>query len=376
MEQNQYPRIFKSVGWITLISFILFFALINFVVWLFFKDRVTVGKRFHSPVSYAEIINKIELVKKDKNKKIIFFGSSPMAGAAGSYSDEDVIPFQFAKNVHSGVSVYDFAYSGGRPFDELIIATLLKDQADLFVFEINATLLRNDMIEGAKEDRTKYLRVQNLLSANYRTIFKENPDVEQCLKSYNLTPPHELFFDISGYVPLIKHKDEVNYLLFGKPFPLFFGSAITGVLELFKHGDKQIVWGEIFKPAKLLPFVKNNVKAIEGPVQLLESSISSCIVKALAVYSAKNNVPAVFYLSPHSPEWTRLQRPQRQYAENNNFMLSLVQGVESVDLDTAQTIPAEDFADPDHFNPDGHKKVADALYDFIKNIDAYKKLVK
>lgn len=374
MENNQYPKIFKFTDWTAVWSFIVLFALINILVFLFFKNRIVENKRFHSPASYAEIKNKIELIKKDTNKKIIFLGASAMWGAPGITNAEDTIPLKFANNARDGVSVYNLSFPAARPLDILIMTTLLKDQADLFVIDINSDYFKDDLAQGAKEDRTKYIRVQNLLSANYREIFKENPTVEQCLKNYNLTPPHELFFDISPYIPLVKYKDEINYFLFGKPFPLFFSNIITGVLELFKSGEKQVVWHDIFKPQENLPF--NDIKVNQAIVRPLQTSINSCAANALADYVIKKSMPVIFYVSPHSQESTKLQRLQLQYAQNSNFISDLYKGTNFINLDIAQTVPAGDFMDEMHFNPDGHKRISDALYSFIRSIPDFKKLIK
>ncbi|MBI2037812.1 MAG: hypothetical protein HYT15_02675 [Candidatus Magasanikbacteria bacterium] len=374
MNQKNYPKILAFLKWSSLVSFVIFFIVVNIAIFFIFKNSPTNYKRLHSPTSYGEIKNKIEAVKRDKNKKIIFLGASSMWGAPGITDAEDTIPFQFARHIAGGVSVYNFSFPSAHPLDVLIITTLLKDQADLFVIDINSDYLKADAVAGAKEDRKKYLRVHRLLSANYRNVFKESSAVEGCLSQYELREPYEIFIDIAPHIPLLKYKDEINYALFGKPFPLFFSNVLNGALELFKSGQKQVVWRDIFKPKEDFPV--NNINIHEGKVEELKPSINSCVSQALAGYIAATNIPAIFYLTPRSPEVTKLQRPQAEYGKNKKFILGLYKNANIIDLDAAQAVASSNFIDEIHFNKTGHKQVAESLVNFIKTANGYKELVK
>jgi hypothetical protein len=102
MHQKNYPKIFEFVRWSAVASFAVCFVIINVVVFYLLKDVSLNHKRLHSPTSYGEIKNKIELVEKDPNKKIIFLGASAMWGAPGITDAEETVPFQFAKKNRGG----------------------------------------------------------------------------------------------------------------------------------------------------------------------------------------------------------------------------------------------------------------------------------
>lgn len=374
MHQKNYPKIFEFVRWSAVASFAVCFVIINVVVFYLLKDVSLNHKRLHSPTSYGEIKNKIELVEKDPNKKIIFLGASAMWGAPGITDAEETVPFQFAKKIEGDVSVYNFSFPAAHPLDILIMSVLLKNKADLFFIDINSDYLKADSVIGAKEDRRKYLRVYKLLSANYRAVFSESSEVQQCLKQYGLVQPYEAYFDISSYIPLLKYKDEVNYLVLGKPFQQFFANILNGMLEFFKTGEKQVVWKDIFKQHEDFPVKSTRVNTEK--VVALSPSINSCVSQAISSYFVKNNIPAIFYLSPHSPEATRLERSQAQYKENKRFIANLYAGTLFIDLDTVQPITSSDFIDETHFNKTGHAALAEKLFEFMNGRTVFSNIFK
>lgn len=369
MQQKNYPKIFEFAGWSVLISFAVFFIIINILVFYLLKNTSLNHKRLHSPTSYGEIKNKVELVEKDSNKKIIFLGASAMWGAPGITDADDTVPFQFAKKVKGDVSVYNFSFPAAHPLDVLALSILLKNKADIFFVDINSDYLKPEASVGAKEDRRKYLRVHKLLSANYRAIFKESPEAEGCLQQYGLTQPYEFYFDMSSHIPLLKYKDEINYLFLGKPFQQFFSNILTGILELFKTGAKQVVWKDIFKPHEDFPV--RAVRINDEKVVPFAPSVNSCVSKAISKFFVKNSIPAIFYVSPHNPEATQLEKVQTQYKANQQFIAGLYAGTLYVDLDEAQPVAPGDFIDEIHFNKKGHEAVAEKLFQFMSNQESF-----
>jgi hypothetical protein len=324
-------------------------------------------KRFKT-YSYQELMSKIEEIKKDKNRKVIFLGASSMWGARGIDRAQDTIPWQFAERTRQGVSVYNLSYPSMRPLDAFIITYLLKDDAHLFVVDISSAYFKKEYTRGVKEDYSKYIRIQRLLLNHQEDFLKHYPEVLACLQTYDVVPRRELYFDSARFIPLMRYKEEINYWLFGKHFSLFINDIVTGIIEIFKpSAEKTTQWNALFKPPKDLPPDKRLLKPNPFETEKFESSLNECIARQYDVFITNQHIPVVMYISPHSPELTQQERSNPVYDQNIQFIKNVYKGSTLFDLDTTNTLREEEYVDEIHFTVEGHKKLADLLYRKIKD---------
>lgn len=378
MDNNKYPRIFTISSWWVVLYTVVFFTAINVVVAWVFKNNFAVAERLHSQASYQEIKEVITRINQDPRHKIVFLGGSVMWGGQGIDKAEDAIPLQFKKYVADGVAVYDLAYGAARPLDQFIILTQLKN-VDLFVTDVNSNFHVAAYNQGIKEDYSKYIRVQSLLNNNRDDLFAKSPAAAVCLKKMGITPVQDRTSVLADQLPLVHYKDEINYRLFGKHFALAAEYLLNGLVNIFKTGPQGFEWSKVLAPTGEAFDPRENTTVFTTMPEALHPTLNSCIDQAFSEYVHRTKSPVLFYVSPHSPLMTKLQRQDPVYNQNVAFMSSLFEKNFFVNFDATTTtppVPAEGFVDEVHLNAIGHTALVNQLVKIIKGSEKYNQLLK
>lgn len=370
MDHNTYPKIWPLASWWIMAYAVIFFVLINGLVALAFRHSSGVKERFSSQASYQEIRTAIDAIDHDSHRKIVFLGGSAMWGGLGIARADQAMPLVMRQYLQSDVHVYNLAYPSSRPLDALVILSQL-DRVELVVIDINAGFLTALYDEGVKEDYSKYIRVQNSLRAYRNHVFEKSPATQACLAAHGVFPTQDVIGPVVSHLPLVFYKDQINYQLFGKHFSLFTETLIASTLDLAKGNTSG--WSQLFAPPQEAVNEVVNHQVILSPPEQLRPTLNSCIAQALGTYVADNNVPAIFYISPHSPMMTSVQRQSPVYAANLRFLEGLFPEniVYDFDASSTQAIPAIDFVDEVHFNAHGHEALAKVLSDKLKVLPKY-----
>lgn|GEM_PF-2915725 len=377
MDNNLYPKIYviKSI-WIIVYT-IIFFIIINLLVAYFFRNTSDIPLQIETNSSYVSIEKAINAVKKSPGKKIIFIGGSALRGGRGVSIPEQVTPYLFNSFIAKGVTIYNFSFPSAKPLDQFLFFWLLNNTADLYIVDVNTLFFESVYAHGVVEDYTKYNRINELLLSNAGQFLKESPEAEKCLSDNGILPQQKYSFSMFEKMPIVAYKDEINSILFGKNFSLFFDSLISAGLDFFKTGGKQTDWVRLFKPPMEVNDQKPFSELSKEPLKAFEPSLNSCILHAFAIFVARNHKPVVFYISPHSQFTTQVQRKSSIYNENLSFIESqFTSSTTFFDLDktSLQPVTAEGFADEVHFNILGHQQFSRYLYELIKKIPAYAQL--
>jgi hypothetical protein len=377
MDNNKYPKIFLINSWLILLYFILFFLLFNILAEFLYNKQLSEEMRFKSPASQQEVMSLIEKINNDPRRKIIFLGGSAMWGGLGISRAEDTIPVQFKKHVAPGVGVYNMSYGAARPLDQLLILSQIKNY-DLAIIDVNTRSYSAEANQGVKEDYSKYVRIQALLNAYKDDLFAKSTNIQRCLNASGLYPKQDYTSGLVKYVPLVKYKDEINNRFFGKSFPFVADYLLAGLLGVFKPNKHDWHWNLVFAPIKDDFTTAENTNILKDPQQKFFPTLNSCIDQAMNQYVYDNNLPVVFYLSPHSPLMTSLQRKDLVYNQNTNFVLGLFSSSTIIDFDssTSSVVPYTAFVDELHFTVVGHKAITEALVSNLKQIFRYSVLLK
>lgn len=376
MDNNKYPKLREwTSAWIIVYA-VIFFVFINCIVYFVFKDTSSRNFEIDTDSSYVAIKAKFDIVKKDKNKKVIFIGGSALRGGRVA-STEETAPFLFSKYVKKGTSIYNFSFPSAKPLDQFLFFWLLRDSADLFIVDVNTLFLKEVYANGVAGDSTKYNRISELLQSNADAFLADVPEVKKCLNENGIFPIQGRSFDLYERLPVVRYKDDINFALFGKHFSLFFDSLISAFLDLAKTGGRQTDWKNILKPTPPLadhgPFMELTKEKLEK----LDVSLNSCVLSSFSYYTRQNDMPVVFYVSPHSRYATSVQRKDPIYEENLLFTESLFSSSTyffDLDKKDVNPVPNEDFADEVHFNKAGHKMFAEYLVNLVKNIPRFSPL--
>jgi hypothetical protein len=207
----------------------LFFSLINIVVWYLYRGEYQGQSRLDNPVSYREVEEIVHTISNDTRPKIVFLGASSMWGGGGVTLAEQALPVQVATRVATGTVVYNLSFPAARPLDLFLLLYRLQGKANLFVVDINTAHLHKAYGQGVAADRTKYLRLQNLLTTQLKSFTRDNPAAMNCLQVEHIQPSQEIFVDFAPYLPVVRYKDVINRSLFGKHYSLFFSDLIGRV---------------------------------------------------------------------------------------------------------------------------------------------------
>ncbi len=371
MDSNTYPKIYHLRSWLVLISAVIFFVLINLGIYFLFHGADEKRPRFHVSASYEEVLAKIEQVKADPNKKIIFLGPSSMWGW-GLANISDAAPAQLKKYVLPGVSVYNFSLPAAHTADEFAIVALLKGKADLFITSIVPFFLDNKNDVGVQDDHEKYIRIQSLLQKNYSYLFAQSPAFKKCLSEYGVLPHSDISFDSSRYIPAVRYRTNINEAVLGIEYTLFFDKVLANIIYAVK--GQKIDFADLFssqeKAAMIVPHPSPSSKFNYQTFPSYQPGINSCILQAFATYIVENKAPVIFYTVPEDPALIYKTPSQTKvYQENINFIKKMIKPVKTdlFNMDSIN-IKTEDFYDQEHFDALGHQEIASGLYQWLKTL--------
>jgi hypothetical protein len=300
-----------------------------------------------------------------------------MWGGLGIEHAEQSVPYVMKQYLKQDVNVYNLSYPSARPLDELAILSQLK-HVDLVIVDINSGFLTAIYNEGVREDYSKYIRVHNLLSLYRNDIFDKSSSTARCLNAHGLYPTQDYLGSLVSRLPLVKYKDEINYAIFGKHFSLFSEALLAGIVNLVKGDVSGIRWSVLFSPPRDAINNQVNQTVLLGPPEKLQPTLNSCLANALGEYVTDSHLPVIFYISPHSPIMTSMERKSPIYSENLMFLESLFSKnvLFNFDAPNNQVVLGDDFVDEVHFNAHGHAALAQALAERLKSMSQYKKLFK
>lgn len=375
MDNNSYPKIREWINGTVLVWALIFFGLLNGLVWAVFRNSNTGVKRLESPVSYRELDQIIKTVEADTRPKVVFLGASSIWGGGGISSPAQALPGQFEAFLATGTVAYNISFPAARPLDLYLLLYRLQGKADLFVVDISTAHLGKSYGQGVVADRTKYLRVQNLLQTQISKFKKDNVEAWQCLRDEGINPKLEWFFDFGAIFPIVEYKDAINRVLFGKHFSLFVSDVISRALNV-RPGISAAHWSGLFSaPVDIAPLPGVTSTPNQAPFVPYAPSLNSCVTQAMAEFVVSEKIPAVFYISPHSPIITENYRAAGLYQEQLVWVRSLYGRATVFDPDTARVLYAGDFYDETHFYPAGHQRLAEWLWLQLKETE-FKRLFK
>lgn len=367
MDNNRYPIVKSWAQWPTFWWGLFFFCVINWLVWIFARGVYLGQSRLDSPVSFREIESIAQEITADSRPKVVFLGASSMWGGGGIREVKQTIPALVGAQLATGTVMYNLSFPAARPLDLYLLMYRLRGHVDLFVVDISTAHLGRAYGQGVTADRTKYLRVQNLLATQVKDFIRENPSALRCLNDANIYPKQEIFVNFAPFLPIVQYKDVINRWFFGKHFSLFISDVIGRLLSLRLNNLDTKHWAGIVSPPLDVPPAPG---ATSTPLSALpekyQPSLNSCLTQSMAEYVELNRVPVIFYLSPHSPASTALYRTSGFYKEQISWVKTLYGNSFVLDPDTQPILAPGDFYDETHFYPTGHEQLSSWLVAEIK----------
>lgn len=373
MENNDFNYKEKTIKDLFILFWaFIFFIAINGAVFFYFQDRPTDDfKRLRYNTSNKEIYGMVDQIKKDEKKKIVFLGGSVLWGSTTKNPD-DTIPAFFKKEV-GDVNVYNLALNAARPLDIFIINHLLKDEADLFVVDMNYHFFQEEFNKDLAKDHSKFIRVKSLLEDNYDSLKKTSPALLTCLGAHGVEkyykPNPELVAQrIFNFLPLVNFKDEVNLLLFKKHPTLIVQGLFNFIPEFVKKPQAE-TFSNIFKSQDEL-ISEGQAEAVEKQIYddklIGPEHINLCIGQEYARFIKENKIPAMVYLLPQNPDILGSYADSSVYEENNKMIIDAFGG-RIIDLHDA--LAGKNFTDTYHLNKEGNEAFAKLLNKRIREGD-------
>lgn len=350
-----------------------FFVVINILVWALFRLPDTQPfLRLQLKPSYAEILSVVQRIRRDPRPKVVFLGTSVIAGVTAA-DPHDTVPALYAellsKEAGHEIPVYNLGISGARPLDAYLLTLLLRDSVTLFIIDNNR---QNSSIVSKKHlqsGMSAYVRMSQLYRDHATQLYRDIPAVKECFVAHNVPLVDNVSFGSTGllshlsvYIPLLKYKDLINIRLFGQ-HPI-------GVLEetlLALHSDNR--WNELsmlFASAEQkindTPWTTADTSQTSHASEPLFDSndINNCFIRAFSKYAAVTQLPIVQYLSPNNPGIVH-QSTNAVHRTNNTMIISLFDGTRVVNLDD-ESIPYNMFTDLQHFTVAGSRAFAVSLF--------------
>lgn len=323
--------------------------------------------RLDTPVSYRELARTIATIEADERPKVIFLGASSMWGGGGVASYEQALPAQVSAFLATGTVAYNLSFPAARPLDLFLLLYRLQGQANLFVVDISTAHLNAAYAQGVTADRTKYLRVQNLLTTQAKKFTQDQPRAQACLQSNNIPVSQEFFVDFSPYIPVIRYADAINRSLFGKHFSLFFSDFLGRAMDVPRSGLNKNHWaGLLATPRDIPPAPGVTSTPLTAPLIPLQPSVNSCISEQMAAFVTAQKMPVVFYFSPHSQVLTESYRQNGSYASTTAWIRARYGQAVVLDPDSTPVLRPGDFYDETHFYPSGHQRLAHWLVEQLR----------
>lgn len=351
----------------------LFFCLINLGVWFAFRFTDTKPfLRLQLTPSYEEIASMVQRIKRDPRPKIVFLGTSVVAGATVR-DPQNAVPAIYAdllrRETGRDVVVYNMGISGARPLDAFLVALLLRDSATLLIIDNNrwnsAIVSRQSLLSGM----SAYVRISQLYRDHAMELYREIPAMKQCFADHDVPLIDNLSFSeagalsrVSAVVPLLKDKDLINVALFGQ-HPI--GVAEEALLALHSPRgwkDLSMLFSPVEEKIEDVPwnFSDTSQASYGTEPEFLPGDINNCFIRAFAQYAASVHLSVVDYISPNNPGILHQNRND-MHRRNNAMIMKLFEGTRILDLDDG-SLPAGMFTDLQHFTTTGSYLFATTLF--------------
>lgn len=365
--QNVPPHRLWALFWAAV-----FFFLINLLVWAVFRSADTKPfLRLQLKPSYAEIVMITERIRRDPRPKIVFLGTSVIAGATAA-DPLDTVPAVYAellsKEAGHEVPVYNLGISGARPLDAYLLALILRDSTTLFIIDNNRQNSSVVSKQHLESGMSAYVRISQLYRDHATDLYRDIPATKECFIAYNIPLIDNVSFGnqgllsyLSAYVPLLKYKDLTNIRLFGQHpigvaeealLALHSGNPLKELSMLFAPAEQKINDTPWTPAASQTPYVSE--PAFDP------NDINNCLIRAFSKYVVAAKLPVVEYLSPNNPGIVH-QSTNAMHRENNAMILSLFDGTHVLDFDDG-SIPYGLFTDLQHFTVAGSHAFATLLF--------------